>query len=476
MDAEAVIRQPARRMNRGSWLVLAIALVYIGCAIVYVLLAFQQPTDGWLYDTNSDRPKALTPQVDGPTPLRPGDEVLAINGTPLDSVNGLGMLPAPPGWRIGGSAHYAVRRDGQPIEFEVPLRARPASALLRFMFSAASGNFWLFGLLWYTIGFGVFFLRPRQTAARLLLLFTTYWATVSLIVYADNPALSAYYPLVLRMLRLVLNLLWALMYAMMIHFVLAFPVRKWPLAQRPRLTLSLLYGLPTLSLIVALSTMRVAYYIVFVALLLITFIITLSVATWHNLQRVRDPIARAQIGWVALGISAPIVGTLIDIALQNLFPTLPILPVGVWSVFSLFLPLCIAVAILRYRLFDIEVIIRRTLVYSLLTATLALLYAGSIVVLQRLVVPLTGSSELAIVASTLVIAALFFPLRRRIQLLIDRRFYRQKYDAQRILAAFAVTARDETNLQHLANELVRVVDTTVQPEFVGLWLREPGAA
>src|SRR5207249_1328095 len=136
-------------------------------------------------------------------------------------------------------------------------------------------------------------------------------------------------------------------------------------------------------------------------------------------------------------------------------------------------PVAIGIAILRHRLYDIDIIIRRTLIYSTLSLILGLVYVGCILVIQALVVPLVGSSELAIVASTLVIAALFTPLRKRIQNLIDRRCYRRKYDAAKVLAAFGVAARDETDLEQLTAEMLRVVDETMQPEFVGLWLREP---
>jgi MFS family permease len=137
-------------------------------------------------------------------------------------------------------------------------------------------------------------------------------------------------------------------------------------------------------------------------------------------------------------------------------------------------PVAIGIAILRYRLYDIDIIIRRTLVYSVLTLTLGLVYIGCIIVSRTLVAPYLGGSELAIVASTLAIAALFNPLRKRIQTLIDKRFYRRKYDAAKVLTAFGVAARDETDLEQLTAEMLRVVDETVQPEFVGLWLREPG--
>ena len=136
------------------------------------------------------------------------------------------------------------------------------------------------------------------------------------------------------------------------------------------------------------------------------------------------------------------------------------------------IPVSMGIAVMRYRLYDIDRIINRTLVYGTLTATLVALYFGGIVVLQRVFVVLTGQqSTLAVVASTLLIAALFTPFRRRIQSFIDRRFYRSKYDARKTLEAFSATLRDETDLVALNDELVSVVRETMQPAQVSLWLR-----
>jgi len=135
------------------------------------------------------------------------------------------------------------------------------------------------------------------------------------------------------------------------------------------------------------------------------------------------------------------------------------------------LPMAMGIAVLRYRLYNIDRIINRTLVYGSLTAMLVALYFGGIVVLQRIFVLLTGEkSTLAVVASTLLIAALFTPLRHAIQSLIDRRFYRSKYDGRKTLEAFSAQLRNETDLDALSNDLVGVVRETMQPAYVSLWL------
>jgi hypothetical protein len=135
-----------------------------------------------------------------------------------------------------------------------------------------------------------------------------------------------------------------------------------------------------------------------------------------------------------------------------------------------------SIAIMRYRLYNIDLLINRTLVYSSLTAVLVVVYFGSIVLSQMLFRALIGQeSQLGIVASTLAIAAFFEPLRRRIQRLVDRSFYRRKYDARHTLEAFSAKLRDETDLNMLSDEVLAVIQETMQPAYVSLWLR-PDAA
>jgi hypothetical protein len=180
---------------------------------------------------------------------------------------------------------------------------------------------------------------------------------------------------------------------------------------------------------------------------------------------------RQQIKWFAFAIVLLVSSIVLGI-LANFAPgfgafTNVLQVLGVSSV-----PVAVGIAILRYRLYDIDRIINRTLVYGALTVTLALVYFGSVVTLQNAFRALTGGdSQLVIVASTLAIAALFQPLRRRIQIVIDRRFYRRKYDAVRTLADFSARLREETDLDALSEDLVAVARDTMQPEHASLWLR-----
>ncbi|HET9999533.1 MAG TPA: hypothetical protein VFQ36_01485 [Ktedonobacteraceae bacterium] len=203
----------------------------------------------------------------------------------------------------------------------------------------------------------------------------------------------------------------------------------------------------------------------------------------YRYRRVSTSRERQQTRWVVFGFSTGIFGFLLSIILTNAFqiPSLhqsSVLKTLVFGTivygFLLLIPISIAFSILRSRLYDIDVIINKALVYGLLTALLAAIYAGLIIGLESLVGLFSrqGAQPLVVVVSTLAIAALFQPLRGRIQQIIDRRFYRRKYDAARTLEAFSTTLRHEVDLATLSEHLVAVVQETMQPAHVSLWLRK----
>ncbi len=204
----------------------------------------------------------------------------------------------------------------------------------------------------------------------------------------------------------------------------------------------------------------------FISIVLITILALVALVLRY---RSAGQVVRLQLRWFVFG-------GIIHVIL-NFAPAL--LGFGVWRWLYLLgatavvpLYLAVGIAILRYRLFDVDLIIRKTVQYGVVTAVLALIYFGTIILLQSLVGQATGEqSPIIIVLSTLLIAALFNPLRLRVQTAVDRRFYRQKYDAQQVLAQFAQVTQDETEIEALTAELLRVVQETMQPEQVRIWLK-----
>ncbi len=223
---------------------------------------------------------------------------------------------------------------------------------------------------------------------------------------------------------------------------------------------------------------------VFVAglIMLLVYLVVSGYSQIYRYRRASDAPGRQQTKWVAVGLASQliVIGSWIFVSIQ--FPaevpsaarttTLLVVLPAVVILGSLF-PICVTVAILRYRLWDVDIVINRTLVYGTLTGVLIVVYLASVVLLQILFRGFAGQeSPLAVVASTLVIAALFSPLRQRIQAVIDRRLYRRKYNAALTLETFGAKVRDEVDLGELSGSLLEIVEQSVQPEHVTLWLKE----
>ncbi len=471
-------------LDRGSWITIGIAVVLALAQAAFTFFAASQPYDGWFTDRGAFgryEPIIFLEKVDpGPSPLEPGDRLLAVEGIPFDELEARAarLDPfRPPGWQAGKSVGYTVLRDGRVLDVEVRLEMQSLFATYRPAVLLSDPILLSFPLV-FLIGLAVFWLRPREAAAQLLFLYSAGFFLDNLITWGVvQPGVGDLFHVANYWPRIVLgNLSWMyLVLPAMLHLFLVFPVRKKPIARFPRLLPALIYGQGILVsvLFVALSIRGVDLPGTSFAFLEVLPVLLLCAASLlHSLATVRDPLARLQVRWVVLGSMVGLLGPVVLWSLLGGLSSSETAAVGLLFLFlPLALPISLAVAILRYRLWDIEVIIRRTLVYSALSGALAAIYFGSVVGLQAVFVSQSGQgSELAIVLSTLAIAALFQPLRGRIQRWIDRAFYRRKYDAERTLALLAVQLRDEVDQEKLLRAVVDVVEKTVQPDGVSVWL------
>ena len=461
------------RFNRGSWIALVASTILILTMLLVNVYRYTLPTDGWLL--NDPLVVAYSANTLGlPSPLQPGDVPVFIESVPVEKIYGT----LPEAWRVGGTVQVTIKRGDQTLTVPVPIGNWNLTSLGKGNLADWGGN--LTGLLYFLIGGFVFVRRPRNIAAQVLLFFGTVGLVMSLtftvpISFGDLGDAFA-----LTAVLLLGYFIWGiLLFPTLLLFSLVFPIPKWPFRTHPLLTLALLYLLePVLILLIGGPLAQAGPYVGFGLVAVYGLLTVISVIHTIITER-RDPVARAQILWVGFGVALVTGFQFLENTL-GISMTIFIKEVGVapwWEnligrLIYLALPITIAIAILRYRLFDIDVIIRRTLIYGALTLTLALVYFGSVVLLQSLFTAVSGqSSTLALVISTLGIAALFTPLRRRIQRDIDRRFYRRKYDSEQTLAAFAATARDQVELENLAEALLSVVQETMQPDQVSLWLK-----
>lgn len=460
------------QFNREAWLMLFLTLALLLFTIASFAYLFTLPTDGWEVNEGWNPPGlAYSKNLMGdPSPLQPGDFVTAVEGIPADS-NVMSLSPNLKGsWQAGATLEYTVIRDGQEIQVPVTLVhwqfEKWLVATLRDPVKLAG---LLSGTVLLALAAFVFYRRPGDPAAGAFLIIMAMMAASILGGTLPGSFASWVDPLANVLQN---NVFWYLLLTLfpfaIIRFALVFP-RPKPIHQRhPWLP----YAVGAIGLILSVLPLDLPvgiFWFVFSLFLTVAILI-------HNAFTMRDAVNQAQLRW---GLGGLIIGfgTLALMFLAGSSGWIESNPVILSLMFAFATTVMgsmLAVAILRYRLFDIDIIINRTLVYGGLTLTLALIYFSSVLLLQTLFQAATGESQspLVIVISTLAIAALFTPLRRRIQNDIDRRFYRRKYDSQQMLEAFASSLRQEVNLDEISQSLLAAAVETMQPENVSLWLRD----
>ncbi len=427
------------RFDRGARLALAITGAWVAGLLALTLAVLQYPSDGWSSARRGQRYVVELPLTGTPSPLRAGDVVVAIDGRPLAPRS---LPPLPPRPRVGQVLRYSVQRDGRTVEADVALvrpgpvgAARGVLARLRRDPRDPVGALASFAVVAWA-----FARRPRNPGARYLLLAFGYYFAAQWCGSALPGLYAGTWPPAAALAAELVAASWAwFFFPSLALLALAFPVVKAPLRRLPRLLPGLLYGAPlALSAAAAWSAVAARGYALADALLLPAFLGALALAVAallgtlaHNWRTVREPVARAQLRWVALGLGAGLglPFTLMLLAAGFTGDFAPVAP-ALWL--TLLVPLALAVAIARYRLWDLDLLVNRALVYGALTACVAGLYA---LVVGRLGALVGGRGETwpHLLAAGLV-AALFGPLRARLQRGVNRLLYGDRDEPYAALA------------------------------------------
>ena len=364
---------------------------------------------------------------------------------------------------------------------ELPVQIQQSLASIGFSvsgFAALSTIFYVItAAIWYAVGFLIFWRRSNDWLALLAAFFLVMFNVTS----AGNTAnaLALAYPI----LALPLSLMSFLGLVSFGVFFLLFPngrlVPRWMGLFLLLFIINAFFdNLPSPT-----SSFDTNWPVWLKLLVNLVIFVSIIYSQIYRYRHISTPAQRQQTKWIVLGATVAF-GVVISILALSLLTPLSVASnnlgaaiffLAIWPIALLLIPLSIGFSILRYRLYDIDLLINRTLVYGTLTVLLALVYVGLIFGLQYLLRGIISqNNDVAIVISTLAIAALFQPLRHRIQAIIDRRFYRRKYDAAKIVETFSATLRNEVDLNQLREHLVAVVQETMQPAHVSLWLRKSG--
>jgi hypothetical protein len=426
---------------------------------------FREAGRGLLLSVNAPRPGGL----------QTGDRLLTLAERPIDDWIGLKLPSARPYPSAAERVPYTVLRDGQTLELQVRMSRPALGELLR-----ANWSSYLFLAYMWAIGLLVFALRPRQANAQATLLLSSLLLGTGLIFFLLLQPSDLLYGWLLPLWVWGALVLYGLFAGAAIHFALLFPSRRAILERRPQLPLLGYLGVwPLLLLAIAARWAEAAtpsgrlYLTVSASSVISATAFPLSTLILvQGYRKDFNTIERRQLRWFFWAALVAVVPWQLLSVLPQLLGYRELIPQSLTSLLWLTIPTAMAIAILREGLFDIDLIINRTLVYGALTAAVLAVYFASVIMLQAAFRSIAGQeSPLAIVASTLAIAALFNPLRRRIQTAVDRRFFRADYDVAQTLNAFAESVRDEVDLGRLQAMLLETVGETMQPSSLSLWVR-----
>ena len=461
-----------RTFDRGAWMTVLFVIVLFLWGALGMLYFFALPTDGWLAtppDSFGEIGFVYKQNLMGaPSELQANDHVIAIGDISLTQQD-LSRLEGR--WQAGQSVRYTVERNGSQIDIQVPIvRWRFASALG--YWAQQGGGAGLVGeILFLAIAALAFYKRPGDSAARLLLIFAALFPALTPFLQTTQSSPTVSVDPTLNLLGIVtLFAAYSVLFPpVLLQLAMVFPHPKPSVGRHPWLEF-----LPYAVGLAVIPFFFLGFFLVGFGWTIFS-ILGAIVILIHSAFTMRDALSRAQLLW---GVWGFVLGMIMFLSTYLItFGGVT----GFWadvikvifSQSSSVLGITLAIAILRYRLFDIGIIIRRTLVYSILTAMLAAFYFGSVIILQQILRSLAGTGdELSIIISTLAVAVLFNPLRHRVQNMIDLRFYRRKYNSQQVIGRFAATVRDEVELEKLTDELIHVVRETMQPTHVSLWLKK----
>jgi hypothetical protein len=417
----------------------------------------------------------ISPYYPGSSVLQEGDIVVNLNGKSMQAW-GMSLFRVGverPEINFGESLPYTILRNEAPLQLNVVQGRVPVQSILATHWGAI-----LFALISQVIAVFVLVRRPGEPGALALFI----WAMSGSHTYAWSFFLQSsdmVNGLGFWLFRLCTPGLWLIYWPAALHLALVFP-KRLKITQRHR------YFIPTLYLV---------SYLIFIIYLVISWSGPQDILLWLNawvpaetlvaglfllatvvtiIVQYRSSSTQIERARIRLVVMAGAIAGTIGLVLWIVVPTITgfeLLNPNLLGLLMLIFPLSIAVAIWRYQLFDIDLIIRRTLVYTLLSLALGLIYFSSVILFQTIFTLVSGQqSPLAIVMSTLLIAGSFNPLRARVQKFIDKRFFRSKYNAQQAVESFGIKARDETDLEILENHLVQVVQTSMEPESITIWL------